>query len=99
MMIDRNDQAGFAPRSRARVRGRRRMMVAQLITTVALVLSIAVAVTAVSIGIAHADGIVSGTEDQNARVAGAILLAFLLVGAGGFAAFIGRGQLHAKPGK
>jgi hypothetical protein len=36
-------------------------MVAQLITSVALVLSIAVAATAVTIGIAHAGGIASCT--------------------------------------
>jgi hypothetical protein len=99
MRTDRIDQAGFAPRSRTRVHGRRRMMVAQLITSAALVLSIAVAATAVSIGIAHADGIATGTEDQNARIAAAIVLAFLLVGIGGLTAFIGRRRLQVKPGK
>jgi hypothetical protein len=62
-------QAGFAARGRTRVRGRRGRVVAQLITSVALVLSIAVAATAVSIGIAHADGIAAGTGKQNARLA------------------------------
>jgi hypothetical protein len=58
MTLDRIDQAGFAPRSPARVR--RGRMMAQLITSVALVLSIAVAATAVSIGIADAGGIATG---------------------------------------
>ena len=61
MPPDPIDQAGFAPRNHIRARGRRSRMVAQLITSVALVLSIAVAATAVTIGIAHADGIVSCT--------------------------------------
>ena len=57
MTPDPIDQAGFAPRNHIRVRGRRSRMVAQLITSVALVLSIAVAATAATIGIAHAGGI------------------------------------------
>ncbi|HEX4557248.1 MAG TPA: hypothetical protein VH249_24885 [Xanthobacteraceae bacterium] len=59
MRLDGIDQAGFAPRSHARVR--RNMMMAQLITSLALMLSIAVAATAVSIGIAHAGGVVAAT--------------------------------------
>jgi hypothetical protein len=54
MTLDGIDQAGFAPHSHVRVR--RSSMMAQLITSVALMLSIAVAATAVSIGIAHACG-------------------------------------------
>ena len=61
MTLARIDQAGFAPRSHTRVRGRRSRMVAQLITSVALVLSIAVTATAVTFGIAHAGGIASCT--------------------------------------
>ena len=61
MTPDSIDQAGFAPRNHARVRGRRSRMLAQLVTSVALVLSIAVAATAVTIGIAHAVGIASCT--------------------------------------
>ena len=44
MTLDGIDQAGFAPRNHARVR--RSRMMAQLITSVALMLSIAVAATA-----------------------------------------------------
>ena len=61
MRLDGIDQVGFAPRSPARVR--RNTMMAQLITSVALMLSIAVAATAVSIGIAHAGGVAAGTVD------------------------------------
>ena len=59
MRLEGIDQAGFAPRSHARVR--RSSMMAQLITSVALMLSIAVAATAVSIGIAHACGVATGS--------------------------------------
>ena len=59
MTLEGIDQAGFAPRSHACVR--RSRMIAQLITSVALMLSIAVAATAVSIGIAHARGVAAGT--------------------------------------
>ncbi len=69
MTCDPIDHAGFAARGQTRVRGRRGRAVAQLITSAALMLSIAVAATAVSIGIAHADGIATDTEKQNARVA------------------------------
>jgi len=59
MTPDPIDQAGFAPRNHIRVRGRRSRMVAQLIASVALVLSIAVAATAATIGIAHAGSVAS----------------------------------------
>jgi hypothetical protein len=58
MRLDGADQNGFALRSHACVR--RSRMMAQLITSVALMLSIAVAATAVSIGIAHAGGVAAG---------------------------------------
>jgi hypothetical protein len=47
---------GFAPRHRDRAVIRRSGLVVQAIATVALVLSLAVAATAVSIGIARAQG-------------------------------------------
>jgi hypothetical protein len=40
-------------------------MMAQLITSVALMLSIAVAATAVSIGIAHAGGVAAGIMQRS----------------------------------
>jgi hypothetical protein len=93
MTLDRIDRPGFAPRRHQR--SHECSMVAQLITTVALVLSIAVAATAVSIGIAHADGIVATAEDQNAQAA--VLLALAFVGIGGVMAFVIRGRTQAKP--
>jgi hypothetical protein len=99
MSRDRTHQAGFAPRNRERVRGHCSMMVAQLIATVALVLSIAVAATAVSIGIARADGIETVVTGGTAHLTKAILLAVGLVGMTGFATFLGRGRTRLKPGK
>ena len=69
MTSDRNDRTGFAPPRRDRRHGRRSTAFAQLITSVALALSIGVATTAVSMGIARADGIVAVAQDSNAHVA------------------------------
>lgn len=56
MSPDHFEQAGFShPNQRQIVHGRRSAVVAQFIATVALVLSIAVTATVVSIGIARAD--------------------------------------------
>ena len=57
--IERIESDGFAPRRRARAHGRRSTMLAQLITSVALVLSIA----ALSIGIARADSPTATARD------------------------------------
>jgi hypothetical protein len=94
MTFDRIDRAGFAPRPLESVHGRRSTMLAQLITTVALVLSIAVAATAVSIGIARADGLAPAAEGQNAHVA--VVLALAFVGIGGLTAFVTRGRTRLK---
>jgi hypothetical protein len=97
MTLDRIDRTGFAPRRHECVHGRRSTVVAQLITTVSLVLSIAVAATAVSIGIARADGLAAVAEDPNAHIA--ILLSLVLVGMGGLTAFMSRGRTRVKPGE
>ena len=58
MSPDRFEVAGFShPNQHQIVNGRRSTMVAQLITTVSLVLSIVVTATVVSIGIARADAL------------------------------------------
>jgi hypothetical protein len=64
--IDRIDSNGFAPRRHVRARGRRSAMLAQLITSVALVLSIAAA--AVSIGIARADSPAATARDPGVPI-------------------------------
>lgn len=91
------DHTGFAPQRRVRVRGRRAAMVAEAIASFALMLSIAVAVTAVSIGIARADVLAAATGEPAARVAAAILLAVVLVGIGGLSALLSRSE--AKSGR
>jgi len=83
MSIDRN---WFAPHGEERVRGRHHNILAQLIATAALVMSIAVAAT---IGIARADGLAAVAGDSSARFAVALVLCFVLVGMGGVSAFIG----------
>ncbi len=82
MTSDRNDRTGFAPHRCERRHGRRSTAFAQLITSAALALSIAVAATAVSMGIARADGIVAVAHDSIANVAVASVLAMVVIAAG-----------------
>jgi hypothetical protein len=60
--------------------------VALLVTTVTLVVSLVIAFTAVSIGIARADTLTSLTGSGNARLALSIPLGLLLAGIGGLTA-------------
>ena len=97
MTLDRTDRMGFAPPRGVRTGSRRRTAVAQLITSVALVVSIAVAATAVSMGIARADSYPAVARDSSTHVA--ILLAFVLVGMGGLTAWAingGRARVKAR---
>ena len=81
MTFDRTDCAGFAPHRCERQHGHRSTAFAQLVTSAALVASIAVAATAVTIGIARADGLVAVAVDSTAHVAVASVLALILVAA------------------
>jgi hypothetical protein len=94
MTFDRIDRTGFTSPRSVRARGHRCTAVAQLIASAALVLSIAVAATAVSIGIARADGLAAVAEDSGAHVA--VLLALVLVGMGGLTAWMTRGRARVK---
>ena len=94
MTPDRTDRTGFAPHRCERANGHRSTAVAQLITSAALALSIAIAATVVSIGIARADGLAAVADDPNAHISAMIVLA--LVGMGGLIALIGR--MRAKLG-
>jgi hypothetical protein len=60
--------------------------VALLVTTVTLVVSLVIAFTAVSIGIARADTLTSLTGSGNARLALSIPLGLLIAGLGGLTA-------------
>ena len=61
-----------------------------VILTAALVLSLAIALTTVSIGIARADTIVPFGGGNSGRLTMAILLAMLVVGTGGLTAVLVR---------
>ncbi len=94
MAAHRTDTVGFAhPRRRARTR--LRTMLAELIASVALVVSIAIAATAVSIGIARA-GVLDPVADDGGRFAVAMLLGLVLVGMGALTAIVTRAGLPAK---
>ena len=83
-------QVGFrAPHRHALPLTRRKTACAQLIATLALVLSIAVAATAVSIGIARADSMVPLAEGGSPGAA--IMVALFLAGLGIAGAAITRG--------
>ena len=62
MTTDRIERTGFAPHAGERVRGRHCTIVVQLIAAAALVMSIAVTATVVTIGIARADGVVASAR-------------------------------------
>jgi hypothetical protein len=94
MTFERIDRTGFAPPPSVRTRSHRSTAVAQLITSVALVLSIAVAATAVSVGIARADGYPAVAEDPTTHVA--VLFALVLVGMGGLTAWMIGGRTRMK---
>jgi len=94
MRFDRTDRTGFAPPRSVRTRGHRCTAVAQLVTSVALVVSIAIAATAVSIGIARADGFPAVAEDSTTHVA--ILFTLMLVGMGGLTAWMTAGRARVK---
>jgi len=96
MTTDRTDRTGFAPHGEERVRGRYCNILAQLIATVALVMSIAVTATVVTFGIARADAPGAADDDMSARLAVALLFGFVLVGMGGLTAFLSRGRLKQR---
>jgi len=82
MTFYRNDRTGFAPHRGERRYGHRSSAVAQLITSAALALSITVSVTAVTIGIARADGPVAVMEGSSAHMAIGTVLAMVAIAAG-----------------
>lgn len=66
--------------------------VALLVTTVALVVSLVIAFTAVSIGIARADTLMPFAGSGNARLALSIPLGLLIAGLGGLTAGLVHGD-------
>jgi hypothetical protein len=70
----------------------RSILSVELVTSAALALSTAVAVTAVSIGMARADVIGAVTHGDKASLAIAVFMALLFSGMGGLTALMARGQ-------
>jgi hypothetical protein len=93
MTLDHIDRTGFAPRHHARSQDHRSAAVAQLVTSAALVFSIAIAATAVSIGIARADGLAATATDPGTHVAIASIIA--LAGLGGMTG-VSLARAHAR---
>ena len=82
MSPDPTARAGFARPAGDRPNRRRSAMLAQLIASLALVVSIAVAATAVSIGIARADAL-TPIKHYGTKLATASIVAVVLAGIGG----------------
>jgi membrane-associated PAP2 superfamily phosphatase len=91
-----NTRVGFSPPG-GRVRTRRRSLVAQIVASAALVLSIVVTVTAVSIEIARAD-VLAVARDASAECAAAVLLTFVLLVMGALTAITAGACPPARPG-
>ncbi|MBI4274648.1 MAG: hypothetical protein HY659_08110 [Rhizobiales bacterium] len=83
------DRVGFQTPG-SRTQKKRRLACAELIMSAALVLSIAVAATAVSIGIARADALGATASDDN-PIALAALIGFIIAGMGGLTAIVTAG--------
>jgi Na+/pantothenate symporter len=99
MLPDSTVRAGFARPAGYRPNRRRSAMLAQLIASLALVVSIAVAATAVSIGIARADAL-TPIKHYGTKLATASIVAVVLVGMGGLTAIATRdrqGDTTRKP--
>lgn len=76
--------AGFMPPAeRVLGRERRNVAIAQLVTTIALALCTILAVTVVSVGIAHADVVGNVIDNESSLFAIALLLGLLFIGLGG----------------
>jgi hypothetical protein len=82
--------AGASPQATGRKH--RSILFVELVTTAALALSTAVAVTAVSIGMARADVLGAVKHADGASVAIAVFIALLFSGMGGLTALMARGH-------
>ena len=70
---------------------------ALIVTTISLVVSLVIAVTAVSIGIARADALVPLADSGGGRLALAMLVALVIAGMGGLTAVMVRDGTHSPP--
>jgi hypothetical protein len=67
---------------------------ALVVTTITLVISLVIAVTTVSIGIARADALVPVADSGGGRLALAVLVTLVIAGVGGFTAAMVRDGTH-----
>ena len=89
--------AGFtSPPARALGGERLYALFAELVATIGLVLSILVAVTALSIGVARADVAANIIDNESGLFAIALLLGLLFIGMGGLTALSARHPSHKK---
>jgi hypothetical protein len=86
--MSRELTGGTAIEAHACTPNRRSIATVELFTTAALALSTAVAVTAVSIGIARADALVTMTKGDGTPFAIALFIGLLLSAMGGFTAVV-----------
>jgi hypothetical protein len=94
------NQVGFEHPAIRRQRAQTRPMSTAypgLITTAALVFSIVVAATAVSMGMARADTLTTIAESDGGRLALATMVGLVLAGMGGLTAAMFRGSDHNRP--
>ena len=89
--------AGFAsPAGRALGSDRRTAAFAELVATVGLALSVLLAATAVSIGVARADVATNVIDNESGLFAVALLLGLLFIGMGGLTAISLPHSRHKK---
>jgi hypothetical protein len=87
------ENTGFsAPSDRPLGEGRRHAAFAALIATVALALCTVVAVTVMTVGIAHADGFGTVIDDEAGVFAAALLLGVIFIGFSGLSMLPPRGR-------
>jgi len=70
---------------------------ALIVTTITLAVSLVIAVTVVSIGIARADTLVPIADSSGGRFAFAVLVALVIAGMGGLTAAMVRDGTHPPP--
>jgi hypothetical protein len=94
-MAELTETVGFAHPT-ARVSVKQRVAAVELMAMVGIVVSLVVAVTAVSIGIARADTLKAVTDGDNGPFAVAVFLGLVMAGMGGLTALMARERTPPK---
>jgi len=87
-MTELTGKVGFASPISAKRLTRRRILGVELIATAALVISLIIAATAVSIGMARAQAFAGGSRQDDASFAVALFFGAVMVGMGGLTAIV-----------